>query len=86
VTIFDDGLGNQSISDPAVLARAAKLDRAVVTLNRSDFTSRLHAAGGEHAGIIVCTVDPDHAALADRVHNEIEGRVIANELIRIQRT
>lgn len=58
LTAFEDGRANQSISDRDPLARATEMSRALLTLNRLDF-KRLHTHMPEHAGIIICTEDPD---------------------------
>lgn len=64
LTVFDDGRANQSITDQGILARATELGRAIVTLNRRDF-KRLHFQMPEHAGIIICTEDPDPPGTAN---------------------
>jgi len=59
--------------------------RAVLTLNRRHFI-RLHRENGQHAGIIVCTVDADFIAQAERIHVAItERRSLKEELIRVNR-
>lgn len=58
LTALEDERANQKIPDEKVLERAAELDRAVLTINRIDF-KRLHNAGNNHAGIIICTFDAD---------------------------
>jgi hypothetical protein len=55
-----------------VLAFAVAEDRIVITLNRRHFI-RLHHTTPTHAGIIVCTFDPDFAALAPRIHEALEA-------------
>jgi hypothetical protein len=50
-------------------------------MDRRDFL-RLHRAAPTHAGIVVCTFDPDFEGQARRIHSAIEaiedlhGRVI----------
>jgi hypothetical protein len=58
--------GRASGSDAQVLADATVAGRAVLTFNRRHF-ERLHRQSAAHAGIISCTWDQDHAALAARV-------------------
>ncbi len=41
-----------------------------MTRNRRDFI-RLHLAQPDHAGIVVCTEDPDFERLATRIHQMI---------------
>ena len=60
LTTADAGQAGQAVSDEAVLQFAVLQERILVTLNRKHFI-RLHAQAPDHAGIIVCTVDPDFA-------------------------
>lgn len=81
VSIQERGHAGNRVPDPTVLAMATSEGRAVLTLNRKDFI-RLHAASQQHAGIIVCTVDPDFTGQATRIHaavttaGELTGRLI----------
>lgn len=85
LTALEDGRANQSLSDHAILARATELDRAILTLNRLDF-KRLHREVPDHAGIIICTEDPDRLGQAQRIADSIDkaGRLRA-QLIRVYR-
>jgi len=75
----------QAIPDAEVLAFALAEQRIVVTLNRRHFI-RLHHTTPVHAGIVVCTFDPDFAGLAQRVHTALEAqRQMAGQLIRVNR-
>ena len=85
LTAFEDGRANKSIPDKAVLTRSQKLDRAVLTINRSDFR-RLHIDGHQHAGIIICTFDTDFIGQANRIHNLFTAAVnLKGELRRVNR-
>lgn len=85
LTTQEAGQSNQKISDPEVLAFATKENRAVVTQNRKDFI-RLHNLQPKHAGIIVCTIDRDWEALANRIDTAIKDEeTLQNKLIRIVR-
>ena len=81
LTTFEDGRANKGISDEAVLARAAGLDRVILTINRVDF-KRLHNTDPRHAGIVLCTFDIDFVGQASRIHescnaaDDIAGRVL----------
>jgi len=76
---------NQSIIDPQILARATELGRAILTLNRLDF-KRLHAHTAGHAGIIICTEDPDRIGQARRIAEAIaEAGDLRAKLIRVYR-
>ena len=85
LTAFEDGRANQSITDAQLLERATELGRAVVTLNRVDF-KRLHRDLPAHAGIIICTEDPDRAGQARRIADALIGSdELAGKLIRVYR-
>lgn len=85
LTIQEAGQANQSLSDEAVLAFAYAEGRMLLTLNRKHFV-RLHREQREHCGIVACTVDPDFAGLAQRIHEAIEAHAqISRPLIRVNR-
>ncbi|HEY0605920.1 MAG TPA: DUF5615 family PIN-like protein [Herpetosiphonaceae bacterium] len=84
VTIAELGKANQAFSDPDVLALAVTEGRALVTLNRKHFI-RLHQTTPAHNGIITCTIDPDFAALAQRIDAALQSQVIEGSLIRVNR-
>ena len=83
LTAFEDGRANQSITDPIILARATELGRAIVTMNRVDF-KRLHFQMPDHAGIVICTEDPDRVGQAQRIAEAITGD-LERKLIRVNR-
>lgn len=71
LTSLEAGRANQRIPDEDVLAYAKSMNRAVITFNRLHF-KRLHlTVRGDHCGIIVCSPDRDHLALAQRIHRQI---------------
>lgn len=85
VTIQERGLAYRGTADPDVVTAATSEGRAVITLNRRHFIRISRRAVG-HAGIIVCTEDTDHEALADRIHAEISGTAdLTGKLIRVYR-
>jgi hypothetical protein len=86
LTILEAGAANQAIPGDAVLAFATAQNRIVLTLNRKDFI-RLHREQPNHAGIVVCTFDPDFAGQAKRIHAAIaaEGD-LTGRLLRINRS
>jgi predicted nuclease of predicted toxin-antitoxin system len=67
LTARQAGNANLRIPDEEVLAFAVSNERAVLTRNRRDFM-RLHILQPDHAGIIVCTEDPDFERLATRIN------------------
>jgi predicted nuclease of predicted toxin-antitoxin system len=85
LTALEDGRANQSITDNDLLARATEINRALLTLNRLDF-KRLHRQISGHAGIIICTEDPDRVGQAKRVDASIaEVGELRGQLIRVYR-
>src|SRR5215212_3481983 len=84
ITALEDGKANQSITDKDLLARATELHRAVLTLNRLDF-KRLHLQMPDHAGIIICTEDPDRVGQAQRVAESIDKGEVRGRLVRVYR-
>lgn len=81
LTMFEDGRANKSIPDESVLKRSIKLERVLLTINRLDF-KRLHNADSNHAGIVICTFDPDfvnQASCIDEVcrnSDKVEGTLL----------
>lgn len=85
VTIQETGKAGQRTPDEDVLQLAVADDRAVLTLNRKHFI-RIHREQPTHAGIIVCTVDPDFARQAAGIHAATEAAPdLHGQLIRINR-
>lgn len=85
LTTHDTGKSNAGIPDEEVLSFAIEQGRAVLTHNRQDFI-RLHRQNPDHAGIIVCTDNPDFPALAAKVHAQLEMLTsIQGQLIRVNR-
>jgi predicted nuclease of predicted toxin-antitoxin system len=85
LTSQEAGNAGQGISDDEVLNFACANNRAVLTLNRRHFI-RLHQQQPAHAGIIVCTFDPNFANLAARIDMALRSCAeISGQLIRINR-
>ena len=85
LTVQEARKANQRIPDEEVLAFAIGDNRAVLTINRSDFI-RLHNSQPNHAGIIVCTEDLDRQRLAIRINEAIiNAEPLINKLIRVTR-
>ncbi|MBM3239859.1 hypothetical protein FJZ31_26545 [Candidatus Poribacteria bacterium] len=85
LTTREAGKAGQSVTDEEVLAFASADGRAVLTLNRRHFI-RLHREQPKHAGIIVCTYDPDFVGQAGRIHAAIESQAkFSGQLIRVNR-
>lgn len=85
LTVLEVGKADQAIADEEVLAFATSLGRAVLTLNRKHFI-RLHHGQPNHAGIIVCTFDPDFIGQAERIHTLIQLHLeLPGQLLRVNR-
>ncbi len=85
LTTPDAGQSGIAVPDAEVLAQATAQNRAVLTFNRRHFI-RLHAAQPQHAGILVCTFDPDFAGLAERIDSALATvPELAGRLLRIYR-
>lgn len=85
LTSFESGKANQAIPDDEVLAFAVAQERILVTLNRKHFI-RLHRQTPNHSGIIVCMVDADFKALAERIDEAIKAQPeMDKQLVRVNR-
>lgn len=85
LTTLDAGQAGKAVPDREVLDFAVTNSRTLLTLNRRHFI-RLHKERPEHAGIIVCTVDPDSLALAERIDAALQATPeMTGQLIRINR-
>jgi len=76
--------GQRATPDPNLLARVHALGRAVLTHNRRH-DERLHRQGAAHSGIVSATQDPDHPALAARVHAALAGQTPGRWCLRVNR-
>ena len=85
LTMHESGKARQAIPDEVVLSLASAEQRALLTLNRKHFI-QLHRLTPEHAGIIVCTFDPDFTGQARRIHAALEAAsTLSGQLIRVNR-
>ena len=81
LTVHEAGKAEQAIDDAEVLTIAVSLGRAVLTLNRKHFI-RLHLEQPSHAGIVVCTFDPDFSGQATRIHAVLQSQTqLAGQLL-----
>ena len=86
LTSLEAGNANRSVPDTEVLGFAASDGRILLTQNRLHFL-RLHRAGlVAHAGIVLCTYDPDFERQALRIHAQVgaEGWV-SGKALRVYR-
>lgn len=85
LTTYESGRAGQRLPDDEVLSFAVGEHRAVLTHNRRHFV-RLHGEKPKHCGIIVCTIDGDSVALAERIHAEIHHQgTLDGLLVRVNR-
>ena len=85
LTALEAGQANQPIPDESVLDFATRSGRAVLTLDRRRFIG-LHARFPRHAGVVVCTWDPDVERQATAVDAAVRSTaVLQGALIRINR-
>ncbi|MCX6631731.1 MAG: DUF5615 family PIN-like protein [Candidatus Solibacter sp.] len=85
VTALESGNANQRIPDDAVLAYAISGNCAVLTINRKHFVA-LHHRAAAHCGIVVCSVGPDFAGQANRIHAAVSLHSdLTGMLIRVNR-
>jgi hypothetical protein len=86
LTSQDAGKANASVADSEVLAFAAANGRILLSHNRRHFLHLHRHRTEHHAGIVVCTVDPDFCGLAQRIHAAVaSASEITNQLIRVNR-
>lgn len=72
-------------TDPEVLMFAIAHNRTILTQNRRDFI-KLHQLQPVHAGIVVCSDDPNFIRLAARIHQAIlSEEPLQSKLIRVVR-
>ncbi len=83
LTAREAGQADQGIPDAEVLAFGIRQGRAVLTHNRRHYV-KLHKRTASHKGIIICTVDNDFIALAQRIHQAIVAESpLDNKLVRV---
>ena len=86
LTLLDLGKAGLAIPDDEVLALATSLGRCLITQTRKDFI-KLHEIQPLHAGILICTVDNNFIALAERITNALRNseEPLTGLLLRVQR-
>ncbi len=85
LTSYEAGKANQRIPDNEVLGFASQSGRSMLTLNRRDFIA-IHEKTAEHAGIIVCTHNPNAREQAEQIDALVqEMGNLAGKLIRANR-
>jgi hypothetical protein len=85
LTSSEAGNANKGVPDEEVIPYATGQARAVLTLNRRHFQKQ-HRQSSAHAGIITCTVDANYAALAARIHQQLNATADLNgQLVKVRR-
>jgi predicted nuclease of predicted toxin-antitoxin system len=85
LTSQEAGNADRRVPDEEVLQYAIQDRRAVLTFNRRHFI-KLHIQRPAHAGIVVCTYDPDFAELAKRIDAAVASdSALVGQLIRVNR-
>ena len=86
LTSFEAGNANRSVPDGEVLDFAGSQDRILLTQNRLHFLRLHQRKAAVHAGIVICTYDPDFLRLAAQIHAVVGGGAdLADALVRINR-
>jgi predicted nuclease of predicted toxin-antitoxin system len=86
LTSQDAGRANARVPDPEVLAFAVAETRIVISYNRRHFPLLHNRRTEPHAGIVLCTADPDHAGQALRIHSAITSATeTADRIFRVNR-
>ena len=86
VTSVDAGKANSAVPDLAVLAFAAAEGRILLSHNRRDFLHLHRTRAIDHAGIVLCTFDPNFSAQAQRIDRAVAAASeMKNQLIRVNR-
>jgi hypothetical protein len=80
LTSLDAGRANTSVPDSDVLAFAAAEGRILLSHNRRHFLHLHRHRTLDHAGIVLCTFDPDFNGQAQRIHDMITS---ASEVLNI---
>jgi hypothetical protein len=84
-TALEGGQANRAVPDVEVIEFATTQRRAVLTLNRWQFIG-LHSRKPNHAGIVVCTQDPNVDRQAGAIDEAVKGIVsLQGVLLRINR-
>ncbi len=77
--------GLDAAPDEQVLAFAIDKGLTLLTINRKHFF-RLHNQSSDHAGMVLCTFDPDFARQARRIHEAIEPfQSLQGQVLRVNR-
>ena len=77
--------GDRDCPDEDVLEFARSQNRALLTINRKHFV-RLHQSNAVHTGIVVCSLDLNFSAQAQRINESLlAAGNLSGKLIRVNR-
>jgi predicted nuclease of predicted toxin-antitoxin system len=86
LTSREAGKPNAAVPDAEVLAFAAAQGRILLSHNRRHFLQLHRCRTESHAGIVLCTFDPDFTGQAHRIHESIAAlSEAADQLVRVNR-
>jgi len=86
LTSFEAGNANAAVPDIEVLALATREGRILLSHNRRHFLRLHQLPTADHAGIVVCTFDPDFHAQAQRIDQAVKRESdMTNRLFRVNR-
>jgi len=86
LTSREAGKANVAVPDPEVLAFAVAERQVLLSHNRRHFLKLHQRRTEKHAGIVLCTFDPDFAGQAQRVHASLAGSSNwSDQLVRVNR-
>ena len=83
---LDSGRANAAAPDSEVLALAVAEGRILLSNNRRHFLNLHRHRSGDHAGVVLCTFDPDFSGQAQRIDAAVASvSDVRNQLIRVNR-
>jgi hypothetical protein len=86
LTSLDAGNANQGTPDAEVLAFSTAQGRILLTLNRLHFLRLHREEGARHAGICVCTFDPNFTEQAARIDQSVRSEAsLEGKALRVYR-
>ena len=84
LTSLDSGKADAAVPDSEVLALAVGEGRILLSNNRRHFLNLHRRWTGGHAGIVLCTFDPDFFGQAQRIDAAVATTPeMQNQLIRV---
>jgi predicted nuclease of predicted toxin-antitoxin system len=86
LTTVEAGKANAAVPDSEVLSFAARERRILLSHNRRHFLELHQRRTESHAGIVLCTLDPDFEGQALRIHKSIAALPsLTDRLVRVNR-